>query len=369
MTKILISGFYGSGNVGDEAILESMINRIKKIDVNAELTVISKNQKSTKRDHKVKTLGRNDFRGFFRVLRKTDILISGGGSLLQDATSVKSLVYYIAVIFSGIIFRKKVMIYSQGIGPINNIFFRFFLGKLLNFADIVTVREENSKKDLIKMGVKKEIYVTADTVIDFDYSKLENNKNEYLFNNDKKTIGLSLKSNVIFSNLNLDKNIKDFIDKILKNYNILFIPFYFNQDIKIIDFLIDNKIIDLANKNIKIIDKELNFKKVLNIMKDVDMLVGERLHSLIFASILNVPFIGMSYDPKIDYFLEDIGLKSIFNINDFNSEILINEVANIFDNEIAFKKDLSYNVQRLKEKLSLNDDFLNDLIMRGYNEK
>ena len=120
MSKFMISGFYGAGNVGDEAILEAMLTRIVKEHKDAECYVISKNQKATKADHNVETIGRNDFSGFFKHLLTTDVLISGGGSLLQDVTSKKSLAYYIGVIFSGVLFRKKIMLYSHGIGPINS---------------------------------------------------------------------------------------------------------------------------------------------------------------------------------------------------------------------------------------------------------
>ena len=100
MSKFMISGFYGAGNVGDEAILEAMLTRIVNKHKDAECYVISKNQKATKADHNVETIGRNDFSGFFKHLLSTDVLISGGGSLLQDVTSKKSLAYYIGIIFS-----------------------------------------------------------------------------------------------------------------------------------------------------------------------------------------------------------------------------------------------------------------------------
>lgn len=367
MIRVIISGFYGSGNVGDEAILEAIILKLKEKYTNIEITVISKNQSSTKRDHDVKTLGRNDFKGFFKKLYRCDVLISGGGSLLQDATSTKSLIYYLAVILSAKIFGKKVMLYSHGIGPINNKFFRILTGRVLNLTDVITVREENSKKDLIRMGVKKDIYVTADPVVSYDVKGKVKNIDTYRFDNGKKTIGMSLKSKILIESQEKISQLRIFFEKILIDYNIVILPFYYDQDIQIINKLIELGM--LEHENIKYIDYKINYKEVFNIMNNLDLFVGERLHSLIFSSVLNIPFVGISYDPKIDYFLEDIGLNAVFNVEDFDSERLLKQIEHIFNNEIAFKKDLSYNVQRLRNKLFVCDKLFEELIRNFFNEE
>ena len=369
MTKFMISGFYGAGNVGDEAILEAMLTRIFNNHKDATCYVISKNQKATKRDHKVETIGRNDFSGFFKHLLSTDVLISGGGSLLQDVTSKKSLAYYIGVIFSGVVFRKKIMLYSHGIGPINSKAYKRLVGFLLN----ITVREEKSKGDLIDMKVKADkIHVTADPVIDFDISKIDSRERinkSYSFDDSKANIGISIKSKCMLDSREKIDDFKEMLLKLSKSYNIILLPFYFNEDIKVINEIMDQEFQEIIESsediNIVTLDREASYKEIIDIVCSLDILVGERLHSLIFAAAAEVPLIGISYDPKIDYFLESIECKAIFKASDFDALLLLNEINAVYENRIAFREKLSYNVQRLKKKLKKNDELLENLLSEG----
>ncbi|MGB3368660.1 MAG: polysaccharide pyruvyl transferase CsaB [Acidaminobacteraceae bacterium] len=373
MSKFMISGFYGAGNVGDEAILEAMLTRITNNHKDAECFVISKNQRATKSDHNVETIGRNDFSGFFKHLLSTDVLISGGGSLLQDVTSKKSLAYYIGIIFSGVVFRKKIMLYSHGIGPINSKKYRKLVGFLLNRVDYITVREEKSKIDLIAMKVKSEkIYVTADPVINFDLANIDSRDTIIdMFNLDKEKpiIGISIKSRCIVSTEEKLNEFRDMLVKLSNKYNIILLPFYFNEDIKVIEEVMNyefiNKIKNDDNLNIVALDKEASYSEIIEMVCALDILVGERLHSLIFAAAAEVPLIGVSYDPKIDYFLESIKCQSLFKASNFDCSLLLNEIENLYENRIAFKEELSYNVQRLKKKLNKNDELLECLLSEG----
>lgn len=372
MSKFMISGFYGAGNVGDEAILEAMLTRIVKNHKDAECYVISKNQKATKADHNVETIGRNDFSGFFKHLLSTDVLISGGGSLLQDVTSKKSLAYYIGVIFSGVLFRKKIMLYSHGIGPINSSKYRKLVGFLLNRVDYITVREEKSKRDLVGMKVKADkIHVTADPVINFDLANLDSKEKiqeMFGFDKDKAIIGISIKSKCIVDSIEKMESFRDMLVSLSNKYNIILLPFYFNEDIKVINEVMDDEFIKkIKNKNMNIVtlEKEASYKEIIEMVCALDILVGERLHSLIFAAAAEVPLIGVSYDPKIDYFLESIKCQSLFEASNFDCSLLLNEIELLFENRIAFKEELSYNVQRLKKMLNKNDELLESLLSEG----
>jgi len=119
MNKALISGYYGFNNLGDEAILETMIRSISRMDDKIELTVLTASPEKTERDLGIKTVHRSNVLSVIKAVKNTDVLISGGGSLLQDTTSKRSIHYYLAVILFGLMFKKKVMLYSHGIGPVN----------------------------------------------------------------------------------------------------------------------------------------------------------------------------------------------------------------------------------------------------------
>ena len=125
MGKILISGYYGFSNAGDEAMLTAIVTSLKQQAPQVELTVISGHPEVTARLHPVKAIHRFNLWGILRAMAGTDLLLSGGGSLLQNVTSRMSLYYYLSIIGLAGLLGKKIMLFAQGIGPIRGRFSRF----------------------------------------------------------------------------------------------------------------------------------------------------------------------------------------------------------------------------------------------------
>src|SRR5690606_9766944 len=114
----------------------------------------------------VYTINRWKFGEIFNLLGECDCLISGGGSLLQDVTGIKSLGYYLAIVRLAKFLGKPVFFYAQGIGPIETAFGRFMVRNVVNKVDYVTVRDKQSEVALLEMGVyKPKVTVTADPVL------------------------------------------------------------------------------------------------------------------------------------------------------------------------------------------------------------
>ena len=116
--RIVISGYYGSKNAGDEAMLAAMLEVLKDRSQKLHITVISSNPKDTEERHGVQAISWLSGKKIFSAIWKADLLISGGGSLLQNVTSRRSLYYYLVIISLALLLRKRVMLYAQGIGPI-----------------------------------------------------------------------------------------------------------------------------------------------------------------------------------------------------------------------------------------------------------
>ena len=112
--KICISGYYGFDNFGDETILKVLTEQLKKFEKSSEITVFSSNPLKTENLYNVKSVYSFDLLSVVKELLRCNYLISGGGSLLQDVTSNKSLIYYLGVIAVALFFRKKVIIFAQG---------------------------------------------------------------------------------------------------------------------------------------------------------------------------------------------------------------------------------------------------------------
>ena len=144
MKRIVVSGYYGAKNAGDEAMLAAMLEVLGDLDPELHITVISANPADTERRHGVHAVGSLDARGIFRAMRHADLLISGGGSLLQNVTSRRSLYYYMAVILLAFLLGKRTMLYAQGIGPVTGKFACRCMRWLGNRVSLITVRDEGT---------------------------------------------------------------------------------------------------------------------------------------------------------------------------------------------------------------------------------
>lgn len=136
MTKnICISGYYGFDNFGDEIILKILVENIKDNNI----TVFSSNPNKTKQELNVNSVHSFNIKEIIKSIAKCDYLISGGGSLLQDVTSKKSLIYYLCIIALAQLFRKKTIIFAQGLG---RICFSVPLGRivilLISFSTVIS---------------------------------------------------------------------------------------------------------------------------------------------------------------------------------------------------------------------------------------
>ena len=153
MSKIVISGYYGFNNAGDEALLTAILASLRAIEPKADITVISGNPGNTIVKHQVKSLYRFAAVRLLQAIGEADLVISGGGSLLQDVTSKRSLIYYLSIIVAAKWKGRKVMLFAQGIGPIRNRFMRLLTRLVVNKADAITVRDRDSAEELARMGV------------------------------------------------------------------------------------------------------------------------------------------------------------------------------------------------------------------------
>ena len=140
--KYVVSGYIGFDNFGDEAIASVLSQKLKSAGAE-KITLISSKPQKTSEQYEVNSCG---MLNFLPALIKSDILISGGGSLLQDVTSLKSLIYYLIVIFCALVLRKKVQIYAQGIGPINSKIGQFLTKHILRHVNEISVRDMKSKE-------------------------------------------------------------------------------------------------------------------------------------------------------------------------------------------------------------------------------
>ncbi len=350
MKKILLAGYYGFGNLGDEAILEMAIKQILEITDKKNITVLSGNKEVTSRKYNVNTIDRYNVFSIANKLMKSDALVFGGGSLLQDITSKRSIYYYLFLIKLAKIMNNKVIMLSQGIGPIVNENSKKAVQSTLNYIDYITVRDKHSKEFLENLGMdKNKIFLSTDPVIN-----LRAGENYTAKNSGRKKVCFSLRN---WKNADVSKKISVLTEKLIEsNIECYFIPFYYNEDLELIDEV---------EKNIG--DKAVYYKEKLttgdafDIIKGMDVLVGVRLHSLIFAAAANVPFAAVSYDHKVDHFANSVNMKVACSIDNIDVDVLYNEIMKKINNEDEEKKKLSESVSSLRELTKINYKILKEI--------
>ena len=152
MSHVVISGYYGSKNAGDEAMLAAMVEVLSDLNPKVHITVISADPEDTKKRHGVEAIGWLDFCGIIGALRQADVLLSGGGSLLQNITSRRSLYYYLVIIWLAQLCSTPVMLYAQGIGPISGRIARWVMRHNGNRVKMITVRDRGSLQELAELA-------------------------------------------------------------------------------------------------------------------------------------------------------------------------------------------------------------------------
>ncbi len=294
MTKrAVLSGYFGFKNFGDEAILNQIISKLQSLRYS--VTVISSNPDYTKSQFKhircVKTFDITNIAGF---ISKSDVLISGGGSLLQDVTSFKSLIYYLFIIFLGIFFNKKVIIFAQGIGPINNSLGAFLAKTLLKRCSYVSVRDKKSHDLLKNWGINSELL--CDPIFSLNIGNCEKTE----------TVAVQLRNFKTLTN--------DFIERLaqetINNFPDKNIEIYSFQD------SVDLEVCKTFEKNLKMLNSEINTKiysdlansEIIEKLSKAEYLIAMRFHAIIIGLLSKTKILGINYDTKVERICEEFAV-------------------------------------------------------------
>ena len=359
MYNILISGYYGFDNIGDESILRTLVSSLREHIPGCSLTVLSHNPAATREKYGVEAVDRMSPAAILRAVKRCDMLISGGGSLLQDVTSSKSLHYYLAIIRCAEFFRKKVFIYSQGIGPIDRPGSRRAAARALRRADGIVVRDERSAALLEEIGIPHDrVVITADPVIRMKKPDkavgAEILRRAGVTLDGRLTVGWAIREK--------DRDSR-FVAEILKSirwlkekYNAqsVLIPFHYEEDGEVCRHIAAQ----LPDDTAVCLNEKYLSEDMLSIIGSMDVLVGVRLHSLIYAAIMGVPLIGISYDPKCTAFLHSVGLDKLSTRDAFTAETFAPAFAQTLETGTQQVECVEKHMDELSRKLDTNEEMI-----------
>lgn len=352
MSDIVISGYYGLGNSGDEALLESIVKDLKSINPDLSITALSGNARLTNRKYGIKTVNRLNVFSVLKELRSAKLLLSGGGTLIQDATSTKSLVYYLSIISLAQKMGLKTMLYANGLGPIKDKNIKM-VQRVLNGVDLITLRENISMEEIkrCKITVPK-VFVTADpafNLIPSPQSRAAEILSEYAVGENEKIIAVSVRK---CNNLpdDFESEMACALDEIARmGYLPVFIPMQLGQDLDL-----SISIAGKMKEQSRVIDCELEVGDMLSVIGRCSVACGMRLHMLIFASVMNVPVAGIAYDPKIKGFMDYMNQKNYLRLEDFSGSEFAKMGKECIENEAALRQQLKEGSVYLREKAKEN---------------
>jgi polysaccharide pyruvyl transferase CsaB len=342
--NIVLSGYYGFNNVGDEAILYSIIQALRANDPNVGITVLSNDPTYTEKTYGVKAVNRWKLPEIFKALKSADGLISGGGSLLQDETGPKSIPYYTGIMKIAQVLGKPVFVYAQGMGPIHKPFNQKIVKSVLKNTQ-VTVRDVASKKLLEDIGLNHSIKIVPDPVMGLTRKDTSSRWwTEQAFSG--PVVSVSVRDWP--SSVDYKKKMAEALDLLAKEGNtIVFVPAHGEHDDKT-----SKEVAGMMSANSYVSPYDDSIEQKINIIGQSNLLVGMRLHALIFSAITVTPFVALSYDPKIDAFAEISGQQVAGHVNEDNwsAQELYEDAKRVLANEEAEKKRLEDKIRPLQKQ-------------------
>lgn len=312
--KFLLAGYFGFGNFGDEAILKYAIDILRYYYNDAEISVLTNDPIYAKENLKVNGVKRFCITNILKEISSCDFLIFPGGSVLQDITSLKSLIYYLGLIVLALIFKKKVILMAQGFGPIKNKLARKLTYKILKKVSLITLRDEKSYDDLMSNGVMSEH--TADLLWAFTQKPKNSNSDEPVLYGDigvieKKKIGIQLRTWQSLTQEKLEIIAKTLIRNFFYlEYEFKLISLQKNSDEKVLIEL--GKIMHEMQPKCKIeLIQGQTIEKNIELLQSMDYMIAMRFHAGLCTINSEHSILMLSYDPKTEEFCNELGLEYI----------------------------------------------------------
>ncbi len=325
--KILIAGYYGFKNTGDEAILSSMLASMRKEREDITFIVISGNPLETEKNHRVQAIHWQNVQQISRVVRTSDLVIIGGGGLFQDywGAGTNSLLtpehagisYYSGICFLAAMHNKPFMLYAVGVGPLLSAEGRELTRLTFLLAKAATVRDMETRNLLDSLNIAVDrIRVTNDPALTLHSDTAEAErilKKAGFIPTKKNTVGVNVRNwDFGISREEWCGTIAAVLDRFIEKYRaqLLFIPFQMGETELEDDPSIAHCIIDKMEhqENILALSEAYSAETIAGFVACTSLMIGMRLHSLVFAAKEAVPVVGLAYDAKVDNFLRSMRL-------------------------------------------------------------
>jgi polysaccharide pyruvyl transferase CsaB len=287
--RVVVSGYFGHGNTGDEALLAGMLATMRGVEPALEAVVISGDPPETQRTHDVEAVARMRPTAIWRTLRAADGLISGSGGLLQDRTSARPVAYYAGVMGLARLARRPYVIHAQGLGPIRRRPNRALAEMALRAAAHVSLRDAGSIALVRELGVRRAVELVPDPAIVLRPAR-----------GDGGQVVVAVRSWA--DRLDHLLPIREAVRVLSADHRILALPMHEPMDRE------PSAIVTDGIPGATVVPPEASLHERMALMGSASLVIGMRLHALVLAAAAGVPGVAISYDPKVDAFASRVGM-------------------------------------------------------------
>lgn len=300
--RVLLSGYFGVGNTGDEAILQATIAGLTERIPAAEFSILSADPEATEAELDVRCADRWSFFTQLSQLHHARLFIQGGGGLYQDTTSRLSPMYYLNQLVLARTLRTPFVIFAQGIGPVQSSFVRGAMVRNFSRARLICVRDTLSSETLRQWGLESpEPIVTADPVLTMDPCP-ESRTDELL-----EGLGLGRGEYILVAlrswpgSEHAYEAICEWLGDI--DRQVLLLPFQYDVDEPVARDVCET----VGDQRLIVPDQAHRPREIMGLIGAADIVLAMRLHAMIMSCAVGTPAAGISYDPKVNAFCRRSG--------------------------------------------------------------
>lgn len=372
MARLIISGWYGFGNLGDEAILYSIAKSLKQHFPNAEITALSFDPTYTRKYQQInsvqqlpsgcrswlKAILNGELFQTIRAFVTCDILILGGGGFLSDWQPEAPWVWLRQALFAKVM-GVKVMLYGIGAGPFNRKWGSWVTRTLITYCvDAVNVRDDKSKQWLVSTGLcADKIMVTADPAVNYPLKQVK-----ALKVTSPNVIGICIAPIFHSEQFWPGKRYKyqryvDSMNRVVAGLieNGFMVRFISMQEST--DYPFAQEILKGIPSQVEILKSAEALDDAVAQLAEVDILITMRFHAAILGALQGIPVAAIIYHHKVSEFIDRIGMRefaqelgddSNWRESDIDSDRLVRNIKAISDNYEAVKTRMLKTMQQLQ---------------------
>jgi polysaccharide pyruvyl transferase CsaB len=291
--SVVIAGYYGFGNAGDELILYALIQRLRLENPRTSITVLSNNPSETRERFQVAAVDRWRPWTWASPLFHASSFLLGGGGLLQESTGPWNHVYYLSLLLAAKLFGCQTDVVAIGVDPLRSRLNQFLTRFVLNLAaDELSVRDEASRQVLQKAGVRVPIAIQRDPVFDLATGRHSHVSGRIAF-----AVSPSKRHPSWY------RSLAELCDLLSKRLDVAvdFLVFFPKEDEAFAREVIAHAAFE---PHVRCWENPL---ELLDWMTQYDLVVATRFHALVLCAASGTPFVGWGEQSKVSALCEKDG--------------------------------------------------------------